>query len=220
MTPASVASMIAETYCKAFSSCCVGKGERPIDVARCRELTAKEVEQKISPTAELAVSDVALCVDAIEQRITACGTVDLKWWSSSDLALSSPPSVQAECRPVFGGGRPGSDAGAPCTSDATCVANGKCAIDVCTSAGSGAIGDACVVDASSCWDGNVCTAKVCAKAPDVAAGGMCSTDEDCRLGLLCFKGACAAAREHPELYKPRFSPYRIGADTCGAFTTL
>jgi hypothetical protein len=57
-------------------------------------------------------------------------------------------------------------------------------------------------------------------APGAPVGAACGTDGDCRLGLVCFGAKCASAREHPELYKERNSPYRVGADTCGIYTTL
>ena len=215
-TAASVASEIAATYCKAFSSCCVGAGQPPIDVARCRQLVAADVEASVAPEATLDAEDVALCVDTIKGRIGVCGAVDAPWWTSSTSALLSPGTVMAACSPIFGLSQ---GAASPCTSDASCIGlAAKCAIDQCVAAVP--IGSACA-STPSCLDGAVCIAGKCSASPDVMEKGACTSDDDCRLGLVCAKGACLPSRDFPGLAtRPRFSPYRIGVDTCRAYTYL
>jgi hypothetical protein len=215
VTNASVASQVAETYCKSFSSCCVSTGQPPIDVARCRQLVAADVEALVSPDAALTVDDVATCVDTIKGRIGVCSAVDGPWWSQGTLALLAPGTVMQACASIFGFA---SREPLTCTSDASCLGlASKCAIDQCVAAGP--IGTSCT-GAASCLDGAVCIGGTCSAPLDVMETGPCATDDDCRLGLVCAKGVCFPSRDFPGLGKPRFSPYRIGADTCRAYTYL
>ena len=214
-TGASVASEIAETYCKAFSGCCVGAGQPPIDVARCRQLVAVDMETAFPPESTPGAEEVATCVAIIKERMTSCSTVDAPWWASSTPALLAPGTVTYACAGIFGLSMSPT---IPCTSDASC--NGladKCAIDQCVA--NAPVGSACT-DTHGCLDGSVCIGGTCARSPDVREKGACTTSDDCRLGLLCAKGACLPSRDLPELGKPRFSPYRVGADTCRAYAYL
>jgi hypothetical protein len=214
-TAASVASEIADTYCKAFSSCCVGTGQPPIDVARCRQVVAADVEASV--VADLAASpeEVAACVDTIKGRIGVCSAVDAPWWSESTPAILAPGSVMQACSPIFGFAN---RAPSPCTSDASCVGPAaRCAIDQCVAAAP--VGAACTTT-PGCLDGAVCLAGTCAASPDVMEKGACTTDDECRLGLVCAKGSCLPSRDFPGLGKARFSPYRVGSDTCRAYTYL
>lgn len=214
-TAASVASEIAETYCKSFSSCCVSTGQPPIDVARCRQLVAADVEASVVPEASLGVEEVATCIDTIKGRIGVCSAIDAPWWSQGTLALLSPGTVMAACSQIFGFVR---REPSPCTSDASCIGlAARCAIDQCVSAAP--LGTSCAATAS-CLDGAVCIAGTCSASPDVMESGACTTDDECRLGLVCAKGTCLPSRDFPGLSAPRFSPYRIGVDTCRAYTYL
>jgi hypothetical protein len=218
VTAASVGSEIAETYCKAFSSCCVGAGQPPVDVARCRTLVAAEIESNVSPGALLEAEDVAGCIDTIKGRIGLCSAVDAPWWASSNtLAILAPASVKDACLPLFGftptGNKP-----IPCTSNASCIGlASQCAIDECVAAGP--LGIACK-GVASCLDGESCIAGTCSAPLDVPVKGECASGDDCRLGLICVKGICLPSRDFPGVGGPRFSPYRIGADTCGAYQYL
>jgi hypothetical protein len=217
LSSASVASQIAETYCKTFSSCCVAKGEPPIDVARCRELTGKELEQKLDSTGfgAAAAEDVLGCVEAIRNRMAACSNEDAKWWERESPALFAPTSVRMACEALVG---PASTGGAPCSPKLPCAAGSTCAIDECVR--DNVVGASCASE-PQCLDGASCTGGVCAVVPGGAVNAACTTDATCQLGLVCASGKCAPAREHPENpYEPRSSPYRIGADTCGVFTYL
>ena len=214
-TPASVASQLAEMYCKAFSSCCVGTGQPPIDVSRCRQLVAAEVESRVSEAADLEPEAIATCLGTIKGRVMACGQVDAAWWSSS-FPLLAPASVAKACASVFGLLETTPSAGV-CTSDASCAKGFSCAIDQCVDAT--CIGTTCGAT-SDCVDGPLCIGSVCTAPPDVMINGACFVGSDCRLGLVCAKGLCLPSRDFPELATPRFSPYRIGADTCRAYAYL
>jgi len=215
LSNAAVASDIAEDYCKTFSSCCVGDGQAPIDVARCRELTSAAVEKELDAagTSESGVADVAVCVAAIHTRIAACGKEDIHW-PGLDPAIFAPESIIAACSTLLPGVKPSPsehcDASTPCAEPST-----TCAIDVCTSAPS--VGAACQ---DTCLDTATCNGGTCVAISTADVGAACKSDDDCRLGLVCASSACAPAREHPERSTARFSPYRIGADTCRAFTYL
>jgi hypothetical protein len=214
VSAASVASEIAETYCKSFSGCCVSAGQPPIDVARCRQLVAADVEASVDPNTLLGVEEVANCIDTIKGRVAVCSAVDAQWWSTSKVPLLAPGTVTQACASVFGFA-----SGTPkvCTSDVACngLAN-TCAIDQCVPAVP--LGASCA--SSSCLDGALCVGGTCSALPDVMPKGSCATDDDCRLGLVCAKSVCLPSRDFPELARPRFSPYRIGADTCRAYTFL
>ncbi len=214
-TGASVASEIAETYCKAFSSCCVGVGQPPIDVARCRQVVAVEIEAAFPPESTPGAEEVAQCVEIIKERMTACSAVDAPWWGSATPALLAPGTVTYACAGIFGLSMSPT---IPCTSDASCSGlASKCAIDQCVS--KAPVGAACS-ETQSCLDGAVCISGRCSPSPDVREKGACTTSDDCRLGLLCAKGVCLPSRDVPEQGEPRFSPYRVGADTCRAYTYL
>lgn len=215
MSTAAVASAVAETYCKAFSSCCVGIGQPPIDVARCRELTSAAAQKELDAAGagESNAQDVATCVDAIHTRVAACGKEDIHW-PGGDVAVFAPASIQAACGPLFP--NVALPTGERCSASTPCGGASTCAIDECTSAP--ALGAAC--PGGSCLDSASCTAGTCAAPSTADVNAMCTKDVDCRLGLVCFQGLCAAAREHPELAAQRSSPYRIGADTCSAYSYL
>lgn len=222
-----VAAEIAEEYCKTFSSCCVSVKQPPIDVARCRELVSASVTpplEKAIASARNAIgpSEVATCVEAIQTRIAACGRSDFAWWTRGAPALLAPDSVQSACAPLLGPAS--STSGQACesgSSGAACTGGATCAIDVCADLAS--TGDACVSDAGGkavCADGLTCAADVCAARAFRASGEPCTEDGECRLGLVCFDGACDGARSHPKQYRERHSPYRVGADTCRIFSSL
>jgi hypothetical protein len=215
-TSASVASEIAEAYCKAFSSCCVGAGQPPIDVARCRQLVAVDIEAAFPLASTPGAEEVATCVEIIKERTTACSAVDAPWWASSTTALLAPGTVTYACAGIFALSMSPT---IPCTSDASCSGlASKCAVDQCVA--KSPVGSPCA-ETSSCLDGTVCIAGKCQPSPDVTEKGACTTSDDCRLGLVCAKGICLPSRDVPELgTRPRFSPYRVGADTCRAYTYL
>jgi hypothetical protein len=216
ISSASIASQIAEAYCKTFSSCCVGSGEPPIDVARCREITANDVEQKLGSTGTGtgARDEVEACVEAIRNRTATCGKEDAKWWLRETHALFGPSSIREGCEALLG--PPGTRA-KPCSEKLPCGDGTTCAIDECVA--DNGVGDACMIGAE-CLDGAVCTSGACTSTAGGNVKAACTTDDACRLGLVCAKDQCAAAREHPELYKARSSPYRVGPDTCSAFSFL
>lgn len=210
-----MASEIAETYCKAFSSCCVGAGQPPIDVARCRQVVAVVMEAAFPPESTPGAEEVALCVEIIKQRMTACSAVDAPWWGSATPALLAPGTVTFACAGIFALSMSPT---IPCTSDASCSGLAStCAIDQCVPNRS--VGAACS-ETRSCLDGTVCISGTCSASPDVMEKATCATSDDCRLGLLCAKGVCLPSRDVPGLGEPRFSPYRVGADTCRAYTYL
>ncbi|MDB4936701.1 MAG: hypothetical protein JWP87_3673 [Labilithrix sp.] len=219
VSTASVASQIAEAYCKTFSSCCVGSGQPPIDVARCRELTSKDIEKKLDATGLDAapVDDVMVCVESIRARTAACGKDDSKWWEQTTPALFGPSSIRQACEPLLGAASKPAPTGTPCSVKMECAGGNVCAIDECV--GDNPVGKGCLEN-PRCVDGSTCTGGTCQALPGAAVNAPCAASADCRLGLVCAKQQCAAAREHPELYEERHSPYRVGADTCSAFTTL
>lgn len=216
---AAIAADIATTYCKAFSSCCVGAGQRPIDVARCREVTNATVLAKLDALgvgksgSTVSATDVALCTDSIRARVAVCAKDDSKWWERGD-AFFGPWSIQVACESVLGSGARSAER---CSTALACNGGRTCAIDECVD--DSPLGAPCD-NGQRCFDGAVCNGSSCVAAPMAAAGEACTTAADCRLGLVCFASKCAPAREHPELYEPRSSPYRAGADTCSAFTFL
>ena len=215
MSTAAVASAIAETYCKAFSSCCVGIGQPPIDVARCRELTSAAAQKELDAagSGESNPQDVAVCVDAIHTRTAACGKDDVHW-PAGDLAVFAPASIQMACAPLFPNiAFPSAER---CSASMPCEGASTCAIDECSSAP--ALGAAC--PGGTCLDSASCMAGTCVASSTADVNAKCTTDVDCRLGLVCFEGLCAPAHDHPELSAQRSSPYRIGADTCRAFSYL
>ncbi len=207
--------MIAEDYCKAFSSCCFADGQPPIDVARCRELTSAAVEKQLDAggATESSAADVAVCISAIHTRIAACGKEDARF--SGDFPLFQPGPVSHPCMallpnvPVFS--YEACSASSPCAES-----NAVCAIDACTSAQP--VGAACMQD--GCVDTANCVSGKCVPSSTADVGAACTSNVDCRLGLVCFQAACAPTRDHPDLATQRSSPYRIGADTCRAFTYL
>jgi len=216
LTNAAVGSMIAEDYCKTFSSCCFADGQPPIDVARCRELTSAAIEKELDAagTTESSAVDVAVCVGAIHTRIAACSKDDIRW-HSADLPIFAPGTVATACHAIL------PDVAIPsverCSESMSCqVPSDVCAIDQCSAASQ--VGLAC--DTAECFDASNCIAGKCMPASLADVGAACTSDVDCRIGLVCFAQACAPTRDHPELAKQRSSPYRIGADTCRAFTYL
>jgi hypothetical protein len=216
MSTAAVASAIAEDYCKAFSSCCVGAGQPPIDVARCRELTSAAAQKELDAagTVDISAKDATVCVDAIHARIAACGGDDIHW-PGADPALFAPASIATACLPLL------PNVKVPtvehCSDSMHCQEPGTtCAIDMCTSAG--LIGLGC--PAGECVDSARCVTGTCVALSTADVNAKCATNDDCRLGLVCFENLCAPAREHPDVSSQRSSPYRIGADTCRAFTYL
>jgi hypothetical protein len=215
LTNAAVASAIAEDYCKTFSSCCVGAGQPPIDVARCRTLTSASVEKQLDTAGKSGsnAQDVAVCVDAIHARVATCSVNDVRWHGTG-FPLIAPGTVATVCEPLL----PNVTI-APferCSKSMQCQATEICAIDVCSA--SGLLGFECT--ARECLDGANCVGGKCIAASLAGAGASCATDIDCRVGLVCFEHACAPTREHPELAKQRSSPYRIDADTCSAYNYL
>jgi hypothetical protein len=219
VTTASMASQLAETYCKSFSSCCVASGQPPVDVARCRELTSVAVQQRLDRSGPSGVYDadiVAACIEAVDARVRACGAVDAKWWDRGDLGLFGPYSVQLACAAILGS--PSDRHGARCSDAQSCPNGNTCVIDECI-ADSGA-GEPCKASSECLLDSLVCTGSMCVTEPSAEVGRACTEDADCRLGLVCASAQCAPAREHPELYEERSSPYRVGIDTCQAFTFL
>ena len=215
MTTAAVASAIAESYCKAFSSCCVGIGQPPIDVARCRELTSAAAQKQLDAAgaSDVSAKEATVCVDAIHTRIAACGKEDVHW-PGTELAVFAPSSIQAACATVFPSAQ--SSRAEPCAASTSCGGASTCAIDECTSAP--ALGAAC--PGGSCLDSAVCAAGSCVAPSSADVGASCMINDDCRLGLVCATGACAPSHDHPGLATQRSSPYRIGSDTCRAFTYL
>jgi len=216
-TAESAAAEIAEAYCKTFSSCCVGAKLPPIDVARCRQLVSTQVGEKLERSkAVIASTDLLQCIDAIKTRTAACGKEDYAWWSFDDVALFNPKSVLEACGPLVGVARTVN--GPRCDAKTTCGGGLTCAIDLCVEGPH--LGEPCPGAADSpCLDGAVCISGVCTRG-EREAKSACSIDDECRLGLLCFKGECAPASAHPEQYVERHSPYRVGADTCKAYTDL
>ena len=212
----SAAAQIAEAHCKTFSSCCVGAKLPPIDVARCREITSAAVAVALDQfkTGEMNPTDVLQCVDAIKTRTATCGKEDYAWWRLGDLALFGPPNIQKACAALVGLSMK-TISGQSCTATTTCADGETCAIDICVHGAR--VGESCAAD--SCLDGATCTGGVCARG-EAPVGDACKVDEECRLGLVCAKSTCAPARSRPELYEERHSPYRVGADTCRAFTDL
>ena len=154
--------------------------------------------------------------EIIKERVTSCSAVDAPWWTASTPALLAPGTVTYACSGVFGLSQSPT---LPCTSDASCSGlASKCAIDQCVA--KAPVGSACA-STESCLDGAVCLGGKCSPSPDVMEKGACETVDDCRLGLVCVKGVCLPSRDFPELAsRPRFSPYRVGADTCRAYTYL
>lgn len=216
MSTAAVASAIAEDYCKAFSSCCVGAGQPPIDVARCRELTSAAAQKELDAAGagESNAQDVAICVDAIHTRTAACGKEDSRW-AGDDLPIFAPQPIETACLPLFPSLKVGPYE--PCSASMMCAEPATtCVIDVCTSAPP--VGAPCIEGA--CLDTATCVAGTCAAISTADVGAACTSNVDCRLGLVCFQGMCAPSRDHPELSTRRSSPYRIGADTCRAYSYL
>ena len=216
MSNAAVASAIAEDYCKAFSSCCVGGHQPPIDVATCREVTAAALANELDTvgTTESSPADVAVCVKAIHTRIAACAADDIHW-PFVDLAIFAPASVTSGCAPLL------PSVGAPevqrCSASMPCAgSNSTCAVDECSSLP--ALGAAC--PGGECLDSARCVDGACVARATNDVGGSCTTSDDCRLGLVCSAARCAPTREHPELGTARSSPYRVGSDTCSAFGYL
>jgi hypothetical protein len=215
MSTAAVASAIAETYCKAFSSCCVGIGQPPIDVARCRSLTAAAAQKELDAAgaSDVSAQDANACVDAIHTRIAACGKEDIHW-ENPQPAFFDPELVQAGCLPLLPNAKVfGFEA---CSASMPCTELGAtCAIDVCSSGQPP--GAAC---GAGCLDSASCVAGTCAVVVKSDVGAACKINDDCRLGLVCATGTCAPSRGHPDLATQRSSPYRIGGDTCRAFAYL
>ena len=217
LTPESIASEIAEAYCKTFSSCCVATKLPPIDVARCREIMSAAVTRRLeqsSVSAGPSSADVLPCIDAVKTRTAACGKEDYPWWEVSDVALLGPANVQKACGFIASPSKP-ILSGSSCDAKNPCAGGLTCAVDLCVEGAH--LGEPCPDDL--CLDGAACVAGACTRG-NLDAGDSCSVDAECRLGLLCFKTKCASARSHPEQYTERHSPYRVGADTCRAFTDL
>ena len=215
MSNAAVASAIAEDYCKAFSSCCVGAGQPPIDVARCRALTSAGAAKQLDAAGatESSPADVAVCVGAIHTRIAACAKDDIRW-HDADPPIFAPATVATACQPLL------PNVMIPpferCSESMSCRDNPAiCAIDVCST--SRLLGTGCS-DTAACFDSGNCIDGECLAASLAGVGASCATEVDCRVGLVCFQRACAPTRDHPELAKQRSSPYRIGADTCSAYS--
>ena len=188
----------------------------PIDVSRCRDVISQEAMTVLATHDSLFMPDaVYLCVEGIRERVAACGTVDIAWAVvEGHPALFAPGTIQTACGDVVG--RTDGTVRTPCSSTNPCSDGYTCAIDECaTNPGSGA---KCADQ--PCLDGFVCPAGTCVAGPNLDVGGMCTAAADCQLGLVCAASACAPAREHPDLYKRRSSAYRIGADTCKAFSYL
>ncbi len=215
-TAESIAAEIANSYCKTFSSCCVGSGQPPIDVSRCRELITAEamavLDKKSSPY-DNATADV--CIAAITARMSICGKEDVAWQIINGTpALFASSSIQDACEAVVG--RTDGTKRIPCLTSSECGKGETCAVDACAP-NQGKGGDC--LD-RPCLDSFECTGGTCTVTATHDVGEMCGTDSECLLGLICVKGACLPARQFPELYKRRSSPYRVGADTCKAFTYL
>jgi len=213
----SAAAQIAEAHCKTFSSCCVGAKLPPIDVARCREITSAAVAVALDQfkSGEMNPTDVLQCVDAIKTRTAACGKEDYPWWRLGDVALFGPPNIQKACAALVGLSMK-TVRGEACTAKTACAGAETCAVDICVPGV--LLGESCATE--PCLDGAMCTGGVCARGSEATIGDACNVDEECRLGLVCSKNMCAPARSQPELYEERHSPYRVGADTCRAFTDL
>lgn len=215
---APVADDIADAYCTTFSKCCQSSGQPPIDIARCREVTATTVNGLLNPNQKSPVSggDAQRCIDAIRARTAACSTVDINWPSLVDFAgqgIFAPRSVRSVCRLLVDVAPTG---GANCSPKTAC-SSGTCAVDECT--GDVAEGAAC--PDRSCLDGLTCDKSgVCSRPSLGASGARCITSEDCQLGLVCAKNQCVTARSVPSLYEERHSPYRVGFDTCRIFQFL
>jgi hypothetical protein len=216
LTNAAVASALAEDYCKTFSSCCVGIHQPPIDVARCRELTSAAVEKELDAggATESRPSDVAACVDAVHTRVVACALEDLRW-RGNELPLLQPSPISAACAPLFPPA-PSSPFEACSVSMPCSEPDNLCAIDVCAPAP--AIGSPC--NQGACRDTGNCVAGSCVAGSTAGVDASCSSNVDCRLGLVCFEMHCAPTRDHTDLATRRSSPYRVGADTCSAYSYL
>ena len=215
-TAESIAAQIAATYCKTFSSCCVGAAQPPIDVSRCRELITAEamaVLAKRSSPFDNATADV--CVAAIGTRMAICGKEDVAWQIINGTpALFASSSIQDACEAVVG--RTDGTKNMPCSTSFNCGKGETCAVDICAS-NPGKGGDC---TNQPCLDSFECSGGTCVVTATHDVGDMCGSDSECLLGLVCAKGSCLPARQFPELSKRRSSPYRVGADTCKAFTYL
>ena len=212
-----IANDLADAYCGTFAKCCQSSGLPPIDFARCREVTSQSVSRTITgggTQASTRPEAVQQCISAVATRTGACSSVDYLF--SGVSAFFAPTSVLVACSALLGiDVIPPS--GPTCSvASPTCSNGAKCFIDACVDAG--VLGGPCVDD--RCEDGPSCNAGTCEAVATKLPGAACAATSECRLGLVCAKGICDAARVYPELYEERSSPYRVGADTCRAFSTL
>lgn len=212
---ASIAAEIAATYCKTFSSCCVSSGQPPIDVSRCREIITAEATAVLEQQSTFDNASAEACVDAIEQRMSLCGKEDVAWQTiKGSPPLFAASSLQAGCEAVVG--RTNGTKAMLCKSGIECLDGYACAVDECVP--NQGLGGSCAK--LPCLDGFACNGTTCELSAVHDVGEMCVTDAECKLGLVCANGTCLPARQFPELYERRSSPYRVGADTCKAFTYL
>jgi hypothetical protein len=207
---------IADAYCKTFAGCCRSSGQPPIDVARCRQVTSDAVTRRAgaAPVSSATSSEVAACVAAITRRAAACSREDAAWYLEPQQ-IFGPASIANACAPLIGKAM---DPGEACSPVKPCDAARTCAIDQCTD--DVGLDGSCIAD-GQCFDGLICgSASTCTPSRGAATGSACKSDLECHLGLVCANGKCDSARNHPELYVERHSPYRVGFDTCRVFTFL
>lgn len=215
---ATAAVDIANAYCTTFANCCQSSGQPPIDIARCREVTAATVNGHLDTRSPATPLDLQRCIAAVQTRTSACGAADIAWAEAVDfpgLAIFAPRSIRSACETLVVAGTPTSG-GATCSPKAACKSGGTCAIDECTL--ERGAGEACPDDL--CLDGLVCKAATCAAPSLLPIGATCKSGDDCQLGLVCASNACATARAHASQYEERHSPYRVGFDTCRIFQYL
>lgn len=214
-SPSTAATDIADAYCSTFGNCCQSSGQPPIDIARCREVTAAAVSPRILRGGPAGSSQVKTCMAAITARVAVCGKEDVPWFAYDEVALFGPSSIQAACGPLIG--MNAGSGGAPCSAKTPCTNGEVCAIDEC--ALDPGLGASC--PNFLCLDGLMCNeGAICSQPSLVGVGSKCSANEDCQLGLVCAKNQCESARSAPSLYRERHSPYRVGFDTCRVFQFL
>jgi hypothetical protein len=217
-----IASEIAAAYCPTFAGCCSAIGQPPIDIARCHEVKSKVLavplaEALQAPNDSPASRDVEACLSAIRTRTAACAKEDGSF-GFDDQAFFGPKSVQSACAPLL---RRGGGSTETCSPGQTCSDGRTCAIDECVD--DRKQGESCVT--LRCLDSLVCRdyggpSPICSPRADADVGASCTVTVECRLGLVCFDGSCARSRGTPDEHTIRFSPYRVGADTCRVFAYL
>jgi hypothetical protein len=155
------------------------------------------VEPKLGD-GESCVDDVQCLNGACSQQPIGCGGSCVTYAPTGGSCLNTAENASTECDPtvhycdemtstckllVQSGGK--------CSDDTQCAFSLACVGGKCITSPRLVVGQTCGTGLPPCADGLVCTAKqVCAAR--IGSGGVCDSVDECKDGLACVNGACAA----------------------------